>query len=568
LFWLTTALGLVLLPPAVEGGTGDTSIWDVWSSDPDEYEFNSQQQRYQYEGRLRFAALKGDIEGFAQVLEKGKALDPPLNINTGDPLNGRSALHFAAQEGYGGDLYELNSTRRYPPEDNVGLFGDPSFQWGEQEYSHTFLFQAYMLTTQYPEGLPPGASLPYVFNLPWCNEPGNTCPMTLDMDARDNAGNNAIMEALVHNNPLTVRTLVEVSSGASAPPGGLTPSGGRAYEQDEFVRNEQLDIEWGIGWAMMNWISLNGRDWALSEIAMDNADQYLRDAMQAVADNPKLGLTVLDYAVLWDRSDMVRFLLSRQSGLLTAESNWGERPIHKAAFQGHTDVVRLLVKVPWSLFSASFSCFPRLFHVFRIFFMFSASFSCFPRLFAPPRLVSRAGPGVRAADLAPLPHPPQGPADCQIVEATSMGLETPVLLASVGGHITTLEYLRATCPAQFAQQAAQPASTELAWQSQNPCDIAVYSISKAREWCGDEIGCPGYYRWRCSNDRMKECNHHHDCQRGDKSATCLEPPLREEMPLSDLISHWQSCVAVCPAARRQSACGPSFDGSSYDGFSG
>jgi len=505
LFWLTTALGLVLLPPAVEGGTGDTSIWDVWSSDPDEYEFNSQQQRYQYEGRLRFAALKGDIEGFAQVLEKGKALDPPLNINTGDPLNGRSALHFAAQEGYGGDLYELNSTRRYPPEDNVGLFGDPSFQWGEQEYSHTFLFQAYMLTTQYPEGLPPGASLPYVFNLPWCNEPGNTCPMTLDMDARDNAGNNAIMEALVHNNPLTVRTLVEVSSGASAPPGGLTPSGGRAYEQDEFVRNEQLDIEWGIGWAMMNWISLNGRDWALSEIAMDNADQYLRDAMQAVADNPKLGLTVLDYAVLWDRSDMVRFLLSRQSGLLTAESNWGERPIHKAAFQGHTDVVRLLVK---------------------------------------------------------------GPADCQIVEATSMGLETPVLLASVGGHITTLEYLRATCPAQFAQQAAQPASTELAWQSQNPCDIAVYSISKAREWCGDEIGCPGYYRWRCSNDRMKECNHHHDCQRGDKSATCLEPPLREEMPLSDLISHWQSCVAVCPAARRQSACGPSFDGSSYDGFSG
>eukprot|EP00282_Hemiselmis_andersenii_P009418 CAMPEP_0114141156 /NCGR_PEP_ID=MMETSP0043_2-20121206/17762_1 /TAXON_ID=464988 /ORGANISM="Hemiselmis andersenii, Strain CCMP644" /LENGTH=67 /DNA_ID=CAMNT_0001235287 /DNA_START=206 /DNA_END=409 /DNA_ORIENTATION=- len=67
---------------------------------------------------------------------------------------------------------------------------------------------------------------------------------------------------------------------------------------------------------------------------------------------------------------------------------------------------------------------------------------------------------------------------------------------------------------------------------------------------------------------MKECNHHHDCQRGDKSATCLEPPLREEMPLSDLISHWQSCVAVCPAARRQSACGPSFDGSSYDGFSG
>jgi len=501
---MTAALALLLLPLAVECGTGDTSIWDVWSSSPDEYAFNSQQQRNQLEGRLRFAALKGDIEGWEAVLARGKLLIPPLNINAGDLTNDRSALHFIAQEGYGGDMMD-NSTRVWPPADDKGLFGDPSFTWGFEEYSQTFLYKAYVASTQYPEGIPEGAPDGYVFDLDWCNEQGNTCPMLLDLDARDKAGTHALMEAAIHNNPLTLRTLIEMSAGADAPPGGLNPTGTRAWEQDEFVRNINLDIEWGIGWALYNWISLNARDWVGSEVAMDNADQFLRDAMSAVADNPKLGLTVLDYAVLWDRAAIVRFLVSRQPGLVTAESNWGERPIHKAGFMGHVDVAKELIK---------------------------------------------------------------SAADCGLLEAQAMGLETPVMLASLGGHIEILEYFKATCPGQFNSLIVQSASTELAWQSQNPCDLATYSISKAREWCGDDYGCPGYYRWRCSNDHMKPCIYKEDCMRGDEEGTCDESPQRDGMPFDDLNHWWQTCVVICPAPRRVTACGASFDGSSYDGFSG
>jgi len=498
---LSPLLVLVLLPHT-HAATGDTKTWDLWSSDPDSYPFGSRQQRYHLEGRIRFAAVKGDIIGFQEVLDKGKLMDPPLDIN-GRDKDGRSALHFLAQDGWGGDLMEANGTRIKPPADDPYLFGNPNFRWGVEEYKHTFLYQAFQLTKNYPEEIPEGVQDDYVFQLDWCNQPENTCPMLLNLDARDLGGTTAVMEAAIHNNPLTARTLIAMSAANGAPGGGLSPTGANTWETDEFCRNRPLNIEWGIGWGMYNWISLNGRDTVLSEVALDTADEFLNEALALVRDEPKGGLTNLDYAVMFNRSDIVNFLLSQQPGLLTAESNWGERPIHKAGYMGHAEVAKVLLK---------------------------------------------------------------GPGDCGLLETLSLADESAVLLAAMGGHIKILEYFRATCPAQFTALSVQPAT--IAWQAQNPCDLITYSITKAREWCGDEMGCPGYYRWTCSNDRMQSCLYQEDCQRGDKTATCDEPPTKDQLPFSELVHHWKSCVIVCPPARRLTACGPSFDGSTYDGFNG
>lgn len=74
-----------------------------------------------------------------------------------------------------------------------------------------------------------------------------------------------------------------------------------------------------------------------------------------------------------------------------------------------------------------------------------------------------------------------------------------------------------------------PSAATLTWRSQIPCDTSVYTVAKAREYCGSTEngaagGCPGWYRWRCSNDRNKSCQFHEDCsENGDKGAVSIPP---------------------------------------------
>jgi hypothetical protein len=244
--------------------------------------------------------------------------------------------------------------------------------------------------------------------------------------------------------------------------------------------------------------------------------------LDVVKINKGKGMTVFDYAVLWQRAGIVEWMLTKNRRYLDATSNWGEYPIHKAAYRGFLDIIKIFI--------------------------------------------------------------PTG-AECEMLNRRSLGEEHPVLIASLGGYIEVLEYLQETCPVQFERLLRTPASSTLTWRSKIPCDTSEYTVAKAREWCGslepgDKGGCPGYFRYRCSTDSNIPCEFDDDCRDwGDKQATCDEfyaPPNNHEytnsqahlMPFENLNHHWKTCVLVCPASRRQTACGPTFDGTSYLGFNG
>jgi hypothetical protein len=222
-------------------GYGDTKIWDVWSTSPDKYPQGSQQQRYQLEGKLRFAARKGDIQGWLGVLARGRFMVPPLDLNARDKDN-RTALHFAAMSGWGGDLEQVNSSRIRNPQ-----YANASFPWTENEYKWTFIYMAYKASLEYPDFKPADApeGVPYQYDIPWCNIEGNVCPQPLDMDVRDKVGASPLHEAVIKDNILTLRMMVDMHETGIAPAGGLVPTGAHPQD-DEFVRNIAMREEWQV----------------------------------------------------------------------------------------------------------------------------------------------------------------------------------------------------------------------------------------------------------------------------------------------------------------------------------
>ena len=237
--WLRILSLLVSLGIA-SAGYGDTKIWDVWSTSPDHYPQGSQQQRYQLEGKLRFAARKGDIQGWLGVLARGRFMVPPLDLNARDKDN-RTALHFAAMSGWGGDLEQVNSSRIRNPQ-----YANASFPWTENEYKWTFIYMAYKASLEYPDFKPADAPAgPYQYDIPWCNIEGNVCPQPLDMDVRDKVGASPLHEAVIKDNILTLRMMVDMHETGIAPAGGLVPTGAHPQD-DEFVRNIAMREEWQV----------------------------------------------------------------------------------------------------------------------------------------------------------------------------------------------------------------------------------------------------------------------------------------------------------------------------------
>lgn len=60
----------------------------------------------------------------------------------------------------------------------------------------------------------------------------------------------------------------------------------------------------------------------------------IKTGLEVVKLNPGKGMTVFDYAVIYERVGIASWLLSKNPEYKTVTSNWGEYPIHKAAYFG------------------------------------------------------------------------------------------------------------------------------------------------------------------------------------------------------------------------------------------
>ena len=104
--WLEIAFSAVLY---LEFAKADSRAWELWSSNistapPFTPNSTSPKRKYLIEGKLRHAASNGNFTLFKQAISLG---GQHIDIWAGD-RNGRTWLHFAVINGYGGDKLPSN----------------------------------------------------------------------------------------------------------------------------------------------------------------------------------------------------------------------------------------------------------------------------------------------------------------------------------------------------------------------------------------------------------------------------------------------------------------------------
>ena len=309
----------------------DSAGWEIWSSDLNKIPpFNPNmtsnatafKRKMLIEGKLRHAASNGNLTLFKTAISMGGG-GQYINVWSGD-RNGRTWLHHAAMNGYGGD---------------------------KRPSSPNFLRSAFGYL------LPVGTSAAVVQTY---------------LNVQDGSGQTALHEAALNGWNVTFKTLLDLGASITArakPLQGEWALGwtmmnylaslGPAQSPDtqgRAARVAVLDSVLQYGQTVLTQLekrpsplyvdvqTADPSECVCSTVSGGCCKKYsVQPRDPATARYRCRGMTVLDYAVLRNHAGIVQMILSVDRTARYWRSNWCETPLHKAAQLGHDGIVKIFL---------------------------------------------------------------------------------------------------------------------------------------------------------------------------------------------------------------------------------